>query len=484
MWAGTSSARSSDLLATVGRLVRTAMPWGCVAAAALCSVSAARADIPEREPRPDAPPHEVFRATSKGGLRYAWWLPPGYDAKKPRSLTVILHGTGLDYRWGPANHKPQVFRPKDVVVSVDGTSPGPNDSRLFLGKPEDASVFREFLAEMRRLFAVERVFLYGHSQGGFFVVYFAGEHPGEAAGVVAHNSGAWNWTKEPPELKKVAIAFQHGTADPVVPYRQSAGSRDHYTKKGFDLVRLRRLERYNHWPNAVRSTETLGWCERRTTPRPEEALELAAELLRPKGIDEYQWRTAVDHSGARAILRRFEGKGANPFKSPKPALTSRAKQLIGLIEGEGKAHAAAISQALKRSKGLVLDGGPWIGHLAAVREDFRGVAAVESFARQIKLDEALALHEKAAGKILNAWYGSAEPKQKFQAVVSGIKDSFLFEGFPPNLWDEMTAWKNSAAGLGIAPAALADFRHLEAWKKGWDEGLKAYAKLWMAWKGL
>ena len=83
------------------------------------------ADDPERrEPTASAPEATVFAWTSKGGLRYTWVLPADYDGKSPRHLTVILHGTGLDYRWGHWNNKGGVFRPSDVVVSVDGTSPG------------------------------------------------------------------------------------------------------------------------------------------------------------------------------------------------------------------------------------------------------------------------------------------------------------------------------------------------------------------------
>ena len=146
-------------------------------------------DPPERRPAPDAPPLTVFQTKAvAGGLRYTWVLPEGYDGTTPRNLSLILHGTGLDYRWGHWNNKPGVFRPNDVVVSVDGTSPN-GASRLFLGEPKDAQPLAEFLGEMRATFAVDRVFLYGHSQGGFFVAYFMGEHPELVTGGVAHASG-------------------------------------------------------------------------------------------------------------------------------------------------------------------------------------------------------------------------------------------------------------------------------------------------------
>jgi len=51
----------------------------------------------------------------------------------------------------------------------------------------------------------------------------------------------------------------------------------------------------------------------------------------------------------------------------------------------------------------------------------------------------------------------------------------------------MAEWKKSAAGPGPASTkgkgAPNPFRSFEAWKKGWDDGLKEYAGLWKAWKG-
>jgi len=90
-------------------------------------------DPEQRAPGPDAKPLTVYMHTAKAGdLRYTWVLPKDYDGKTPRNLSLILHGTGLDYRWGHWNNKPGIFRPEDIVVSVDGTSPD-GQTRLFLG---------------------------------------------------------------------------------------------------------------------------------------------------------------------------------------------------------------------------------------------------------------------------------------------------------------------------------------------------------------
>jgi predicted esterase len=440
-------------------------------------------DPPRREPDPGAPAHEVFAWTSAGGLRYTWVLPEDYDPEVPRNLTVICHGTGLDYRWGHWNNKPGVFRPDDIVVSVDGPTEAQNGTRLFMGERKDAQAVRDFLHELRDTFAVERVFLYGHSQGGFFVVYFAGEYPDEVAGVAAHASGAWNWSNTGKSVRRVAIAFMHGTRDPVVPFRQSQGSRDHYAEQKFELLHLRRLANYNHWPNAVRANEVLGWAQGMTTSDPEEALAVAEELLRPKPADEYQWRTVAGFAGARDVLRRIVGDGPVPLEEVDPELVRRAQKDIDAIEQEGERHVAKIRKNLK-GKELELDGRPWLGHLIAVREDFRGVDSVEVFVEEIDFDKRRDKHAKAAGKILETWYADKEPAKTYAAVVTGIDDAFLFEGFPPELQEKMEAWDADAKALGLSKKNKKSYPDFEAWAAGWKDGTDEYAKIWKKWEGL
>ena len=130
-------------------------------ALALISFVSLGDEPPVRVPAADAPAQKLFMTTAKtGGLRYSWVLPKGYDGKTPRNLSVILHGTGGDFHWGYLNNPIELFRPADIVISVDGTSPAEN-SRLFLGEEKNAKLFKEFLAEMRKTFVVDRIFLYG-----------------------------------------------------------------------------------------------------------------------------------------------------------------------------------------------------------------------------------------------------------------------------------------------------------------------------------
>jgi predicted esterase len=450
--------------------------------AAFASLSV-RPDEPEAKP-PDAmaKPLTAYAWKSKNDLRFIWWLPKDYDPNSPRNLTVICHGTGLDFHWGYWNNKPGIFRPNDIVVSVDGPTPD-HDSRLFTDDKACIDAFSAFLTEMTRSFSVDRVFLYGHSQGGFFVVFFAGEHPDQVAGVVAHASGAWNWSKMNGAVQKVAIAFMHGSSDPVVPYFQSPGSRDAYVKAGFDLVHLRRLDRYNHWPNAVRATETLNWCQGMTAKTPEEALACALDILRAKKSDEYQWTTVVGFAGARDVLRRLEKKGPRPFEEVPEAVAKEAAEWIAKIDAAGAEQAAALKAELKGRKNLKLDEAPWLGRIVPMREDYRGVESVEACLQELGYDALAKAHEKPGLAVRNAWYQEKDPKKIYEAIVENIGKGFLYDGYPPELAEKMKEWNDSAKKLKIPAGAQKKYADFEAWQAGWKAGLEAYAKTWKTWKG-
>jgi predicted esterase len=453
-----------------------------VLALASLSTPARLDDIEDKPPDGMAKPLKAYGWKSKNDLRFVWWLPKDYDPEKPRNMTVICHGTGLDFRWGYWNNRPGIFRPDDIVVSVDGPTPD-RDSRLFMGEKKDADAFSAFLTEMRGAFAVDRVFLYGHSQGGFFVVYFAGEHPDQVAGVVAHASGAWNWSKTKGDVQKVAVAFMHGSSDPVVPYIQSPGSRDAYAKAGFDRLYLRRLDRYEHWPNAVRATESLNWCQGMTAKTPAEALACALDILRVKKPDEYQWTTIVGFAGARDVLRRIEKKGPAPFEDVPEDVAAQAAEWVKKIEDAGAEHVAAIKAELKGKKNLKLEEGAWIGRLVPMREDYRGVDSVEAYLQEIGFDALAKGQEKAGLAIRAAWDPDKDPKKSYEAMVDNIGKAFLFDGIPPGTADKMKEWNAAAKKLKISAIEQKKYADYETWQKGWEDGLKAYEETWKKWKG-
>lgn len=465
---------------------RTYFPSACRVSISLAILLCPALAQTERSPEDKLAAHKVYKHQSEAGLDFTYSVPKAYakggpSGKWSKRLVVLCHGTGLDYRWGHANHSPKTFRPDDVVVSVSGPTAAANGSRLFLGNKKDRSAFGTFLEEMRTTFGAERVFLYGHSQGGFFVLDYAGAYPKDVAGVVAHASGAWASSATPKALRSVPLAFQHGSSDPVVPYRQSAGTRDAYEKSGM-TVQLRRLEFYNHWPNELRTHEMLAWCDGMSCTTAAEALDAVREMLRPKKSDRYQWQTVPAFAAARHVLRRFE-KGGD-FVDADASEKKIAAAMTQAIEAAGAKHVKALTKIVPNKKSLALraKGTPWLGHVLALREDFRGVECVDAWFRSLGYEALEKSHAKAAGKILKAWYGEKDEKKLWQSIAPQLAKGFLFDGYPPGLVKRLREIHDRGKSLRLGKKSLALGALVEEYQRSLSEGAKAYAKIWKSWK--
>lgn len=443
-------------------------------------------EITGKPPHATAPVHTPLGWKSQNGLRYMWWLPESYDPKTPRNLTVVCHPARSDYRWGLWNLKPESFRKDDVVVCPDGPSEDRED-RLFALGAKDGQAFDAYLTEMRRAFAVDRVFLYGWGEGGVFTLAFANDHPDSVAGVVANAAGDWFGFEPAKESRKVALVLLHGTADPAAPYAVALERREAYAKAGWPLLLLRRLDHGGHEPNLPRAGEALAWCQGMTASKPEEALACALDILRVPPRDPQDSETKVGFGGAREILRRLEKKGPAPFADVPEAVAAQASEWAGKIEAIGAKHVAALRPLLKGNKIPKLDPKSeslaWLGHLVPLRADFRGVESVEAYAKEIGYDALATAHEKTGRAIVETWQREKEPKKLFAAVVDGIGKSFLYDGFPEDLESKMKEWHGSASASAIPQGAEKKFVDFEAWERGTQDGRRAYLAITGEWKG-
>jgi hypothetical protein len=223
------------------------------------------------------------------------------------------------------------------------------------------------------------------------------------------------------------------------------------------------------------------------TDDPAEALAAAESMLRPKGVDQYAYDAPVFFSGARDVLRRFEGKGPKSFAAAtvdkaEASIKSRAKELADKIEAAGETNAAKIREQIKSPDDLKLDGRPWLGHLVQFREDFRGVESAEKLFTELKYDQTLKGQNEAARPLFDAWYGDAKPSQKFAAVVAALPHCFLLDTLPLGFGETMEGWFKTADDLGLSPDSRKGYSAVVQWRSGWEEGRKQYKAIWKAWK--
>lgn len=437
-----------------------------LAAAVAPTEGTAAAEVKKRPPDPRAS-GEVFEWKSAGGVVCHWRGPRKYDAEAGVGLTVILHGSNLTHGWGFANHDAKTFRPDDFVLVPDGTTPNGKGGFNFL--KDDTRKVRELLEEVRKSVKVRALYLYGHSQGSFFALQYAGDFPEEVAGVVAHASGLWSWTQTGPKGHGQAIVFLHGTQDPVVPYGQSVGGCEAMREAGYPTVRLRSLENWNHWPAELNgpvphTSQQLAWVEGMTTTDPGRlaaCFDVLAEV-NPEGFGEH------DFAGLWSLSRRIEGLAEAPAD-----LKGRAAKARAAVEELASSHVAAMSLPEK----ITLEKKPWVGHLPVFLRAFDGVPAREDLAR--RLAEPLDAQRKEAVAHLRRYFPALErgkSAEAFEEGVAAVEKGFLWhECWNLDFRRNLRAWQKDAKKLKLPKGALKTFDALfDDFEKEIAGGWKAF----------
>ncbi len=401
--------------------------YAAAALLALALSTSAHAAEPASKAPGEAPRGAVCEWKSEDGLAYQFFVPKGYDAEKGVNLTFILHGSNLDRRWGFANHRAGEFRPDDVVVSPDGTTSNGRGGFNLLNQKKDLDRINALHAELKKAFNVRATYLYGHSQGSFFALLYAGEFPDEVQGVVGHASGPWGNTVKSRKGHHQAVVLLHGTADPVVPYWQSRGGFEQYEKAKYPMLRLRALEGWNHWPSehngsignvfVPHTSQQLAYVEGMTTTETER-LQACFNFLSKN--DGPQWH---DYAALRAVAERIAG-----LEEASKKLTSKARKAVVAVDKLAAAHIKEITRSVgkwKKHKVPPEKDSGWV-HLLVFLREFRGVPAADALRGEWQglLDK----HRKAGEKRLKSrWkaFRKDDPKAAFEEGLAAAEAAFV-----------------------------------------------------------
>jgi predicted esterase len=423
----------------------------------------AAADAPQKAPDAKESSRKVYEWKSKDGVTFAWRGPKKYDPAHGVGLTLILHGSNLTHAWGFANHNKETFRPDDLVVCPDGTTPNGQGGFNFMDAPGDVKKLHALLDELKAAFKIRGTYIYGHSQGSFFALKYAGEFPDEVDGVVAHASGLWASSKIGPAGHKQAIVLMHGTLDPVVPYGQSVGGYDALKQAGYPMVRLRSLEGWNHWPAEVNgpvehTSQQLAWVEGMTTKDPERLAVCFAKLAEVKKKEEHDW------AGLYTLAKHVAESSQAPA-----ALKARAQKATGIVEALAKAHSAAL---VSIKPGAPFEKKAWVAHLPMFLRAFMDVPAREELAAAWK--PTLTAQQSATAEALKAYLAaSSGPGKEAEAFEKGV--ALLTGGYltylnaDGNLSTSLATWAKDAKKLKLAKEPLKEYATiLEVIKSGWQ----------------
>ncbi len=161
-------------------------------------------------------------------------IPAGYSAERPGPLVLLIHGYTSS---GEGQNKYlKIGALADeygfFFVAPDGTVEKEKDKNRFWNasnaccdfqgsKVDDSAYLRRIIDEMKSRYSIDarRVFLMGHSNGGFMVHRMAMDHPETIAGIVALNGAAPPKLLGPRPYRPVNVLHIHGTADELNDYK-------------------------------------------------------------------------------------------------------------------------------------------------------------------------------------------------------------------------------------------------------------------------
>jgi polyhydroxybutyrate depolymerase len=158
-------------------------------------------------------------------------LPPAYDGDTDLPLVILLHGytASGDLQEKYFRLTPEADRRGFIYANPDGTV-DQRDERfwnatdvccdLFNTGIDDSKYLREVIDTIRAKYRVDarRVYLIGHSNGGFMSFRMACDHAGTFAAIATLNGSTWNDITRCTPAFPVSVLAIHSTADKTIAF--------------------------------------------------------------------------------------------------------------------------------------------------------------------------------------------------------------------------------------------------------------------------
>lgn len=177
--------------------------------------------------------HETVRLIMERPYKYK--VPKDYDPKKPSPLVVMLHGLSAS---GELNelvlHLAPLADSRTFLYAYPDGTKNPVGARFwnatdgccdfFGSKVDDVAYLTAVIDDLSSRYNVDakRVFLVGHSNGGYMAHRMACDRSGKIAGIVSLAGAQWIDSSKCRPSGKVSVLQVHGTADTNVAYSGTA----------------------------------------------------------------------------------------------------------------------------------------------------------------------------------------------------------------------------------------------------------------------
>ena len=305
-------------------------------------------------------PGQITSGAAANQMTYYLRVPKEYDSKKPASALVVFHGSNMNskmYLQTIISRWPSIAK-QYILVGINGerrnaNSPADNPTfnytyvnfagkSKYKGYPgtdrESPALVVEVVREIQKYVSINKVFVGGHSQGGFLTYsvvmnypdLFDGAFPVSGGAIVQAEPKAYDNEPLRKQQRRIPFAIVHGETDPAVQFRLSRHAYESFTDDGFPMVRLFKHKSAGHRFALLPIDQAIDWLARMTSDDPRELLDFAEQRLANE-----QFRDAV------AALRRADQLDAD--ENHRDKLNAIKARINEIVEPQAKKFAELIS---------------------------------------------------------------------------------------------------------------------------------------------
>ncbi len=256
------------------------------------------------EPRPG----QVTDGVACNGLTYHVRAPKDYRADQPWPAVLILHGANMNSRMYVetiVGQWPSIAQ-RYVLLGIDGeilSSGAPGEPRFnytyvsYAGRSkykgligterESPALVAEAIEEIKARMSVSRLFIGGHSQGGFlaysvmmnFPHLVDGAFPMSGGLIIQCEPAAYEDEALVALQRRKPLAIIHGTTDPNVAFDMGLHAWEAFEDAGFPMLRLFTDEQAGHRFAFLPLEAAIEWLEAMTDDDPARLADFAEESM-------------------------------------------------------------------------------------------------------------------------------------------------------------------------------------------------------------
>lgn len=377
---------------------------------------------------------EIAEGKAENGMLYFVRPPDGWKKGKPVDAIILLHGSNWTTKgmvWVTAKNWPEIAK-NYMLIGLQGENwskySEPPDLRFnytyvnwmgrstYGGYPytdrESPQLVSDVAKELSEAHKWKRIFVGGHSQGGFltFLMYmhfpeqFAGAFPVAGGMVIQAEPNVFKEKKLLRAQRETPLAIIHGTQDSVVGYSTGLYIRDRYDGSGFPLAKFINPEA-GHPYDFLPIGDAIEYLDALSTKDTKVLADYASQAAE-----------AQDWSAVSSALVR-----ADTIKARKKLAAAEA-----LLDAKAQRGAERYVDLLKKG-----DGGDWVDEFTEWRRKFH---AAPCAAEAMKIFRKLrSKHDKPATDLVNEARAAnrKRDRQTARAKWQEVADDYWAAGYYP-----------------------------------------------------